>query len=235
MLPMPRGRALKGQTLVEFALVAPLFIMLLTGIISLGIGVFYQQQVTNAAREAARYAVIHSATAQCPTVPQLPYDPQGTYKPLSYTRCDRPETGWPFMTAAGRGAVFGMPAGAVRFSACWSGYRAGGGFGAFDAPPPGTYDFGGTPLTITAAENVFMPCQIGGQYPTVDSSGIPCTAGLSTTDQASAVSEAAGRPVANTITVFACYEWSPPLAGFLLLPESVTLRAVITEAIQRQQ
>ena len=104
MRPATRSSA-RGQALVEFGLVAPLFIMVLTGIITFGIGVFYQQQLTNAAREAARYAAIHSATAQCPTVPNLPYDPQGTYKPLSYARCDRPENGWPFMTAAGRNAT----------------------------------------------------------------------------------------------------------------------------------
>ena len=53
--------------MVEFALVAPLFILTLVGIITFGAGVFYQQQLTNAAREAARYAAIHSATSQCPT------------------------------------------------------------------------------------------------------------------------------------------------------------------------
>ena len=37
--------------------------MVLTGIITFGIGVFYQQQLNNAAREAARYAAIHSATS----------------------------------------------------------------------------------------------------------------------------------------------------------------------------
>ncbi len=39
--------------------------------IVLGLGVFYQQELTNVAREAARYAAIHSATAQCPTVSNL--------------------------------------------------------------------------------------------------------------------------------------------------------------------
>jgi Flp pilus assembly protein TadG len=62
----------RGQAMVELALILPLFIMLLVGVIVLGVGVFYQQQLTNAAREAARYASIHSATAQCPTVSKLP-------------------------------------------------------------------------------------------------------------------------------------------------------------------
>ena len=49
-------RSERGQTLVELALAAPLFFMVLIGMIVLGIGVFYQQELTNVAREAARYA-----------------------------------------------------------------------------------------------------------------------------------------------------------------------------------
>ena len=49
-----RGGPARGQTLVETALVLPLFLMVVLGIIVMGIGLFYQQQVTNAAREAAR-------------------------------------------------------------------------------------------------------------------------------------------------------------------------------------
>lgn len=219
--------------MVELALVMPLFTMLLFGIIILGIGVFYQQQVTNAAREAARYAAIHSATAQCPTVPRLPYNP--ATPPLSYTRCDSPEAGWPGMTAAARTAVFGMPRASVHVSACWSGYRLGGGTGTYDAPPPGTYDIGGTPVTYSESDSVFAQCHINGADPTAALDSIGCTAGLPTTDQASALSESPSRTVANTVTAYACYVWSPPLAGFLLMPSQVTLRGVVTEAIQRQQ
>src|SRR4051812_25690396 len=61
----------KGQALVEFALVFPIFLMLLMAIIVFGLYVFYNQQLTNAVREAARYASVHSASAQCPTVSRL--------------------------------------------------------------------------------------------------------------------------------------------------------------------
>lgn len=223
-----------GQTLIETALVLPLFLMVLVGIVVLGAGVFYQQQLSNTAREAARYAAIHSATAQCPTVPRLPYEPLNT-PPLSYVRCDRPEAGWPRMTAAGREHAFGLPPQTIQFSACWSGYRLAGGTGSWDAPPPGEYDFGGVPRAFPPSETVFVQCHIDGQDPTVDASGIRCQAGLPTTDQASAASEGPGRPVANTVTVHACYVWRPPFAGFLLIPATVTLRAVVTEAIERQQ
>lgn len=222
-----------GQTLVEMALVMPLFTMLLTGIIVLGMGVFYQQQLTNAAREAARFAAVHSATAQCPTVPRLPYNPAP--EPLTYTRCDRPEEGWPKMTPHARSAVSGLPRSDVHVAACWSGYRLGGGTGTYDAPPPGTYDIGGTPLVVSTTDSVFAQCGIDGQDPTTNLGLIGCRAGLPTTDQASAMSESPDRIVANTVTAYACYLWEPPLAGFLLIPEQVALRAVVTEAIQRQQ
>lgn len=221
----------KGQALVELALVFPLFIMLLFGIISLGIGIFYQQQLTNAAREGARFASIHSATSTKPTVSWL--DPASP--PLTYNRWDRPEDSWPDMTSAARSLVFGLPNGAVNVAACWSGYRikdgAGNPTGAIDAPPPNTYDVIGT------VDSGWAKCTIAGADPTADPGSIPCNGTLATTtvDQASALSEAQGRTVANTVTAFACYNWNPPLAGFLLIPQQVTLRAVITEPIQRQQ
>ena len=93
----------RGQSLVEFALVLPLFVVVLSGIISLGIGVFYQQQLTNAAREAARYAAIHSATSQCPTTswrdPNLSRLPDD-FDLNNYYACDPPYLQWPEMTRA---------------------------------------------------------------------------------------------------------------------------------------
>jgi hypothetical protein len=216
-----------GQTLVELALVLPLFVMVVTGIIVLGVGVFYQQQLTNAAREAARYASINSATAQCPTVPRLPYNPQSS--PLTYTRCDRPEEGWPKMTRHARDAVFGLDRAAIQISACWSGYRMNDS-GAYDAPPPSNYE-----PPLGEVHSTFAQCSIDGHDPTSDVGSIACRPGLPTTDQASAISEAPGRTVANTVTAYACYVWRPPLAGFLLIPAVVTQRAVVTEPIERQQ
>jgi hypothetical protein len=70
---------------------------------------------------------------------------------------------------------------------------------------------------------------------TQDPSSVPCQSGLARTDTASSISEGQGRIVANRVTVYACYSWSPPGAGFLLIPETVTFRAVISEPIQRQQ
>lgn len=235
-LRLHRARSGTGQALVEFALIMPLFISVLLGVIVLGIIVFYNQELTNAAREAARFASVDSGTAQCPVVSSL--DPVGLGltstdpntghfaawdAPKSYARCDAAP--WPKMTAYARSQVFGINAAAVYFSACWSGYRTAT---QYDAPPSGTY--GGQPVTSAWAQ-----CTIGGADPTTNPSAIACAAGLGTVDTASDISEGQGRVVANRVTAYACYEWSPPGAGFLLIPQTVTLRAVISEPIQRQQ
>lgn len=52
------GRS-RGQAMVEFALVAPLFFLLLFSIIEFGRAVYYIQMLNNAAREGARYAIVH--------------------------------------------------------------------------------------------------------------------------------------------------------------------------------
>jgi Flp pilus assembly protein TadG len=48
-----------GQAFVEFALVAILFFLILLGIFDLGRVVFYNSNLTNAAREGARYGAVH--------------------------------------------------------------------------------------------------------------------------------------------------------------------------------
>ncbi|MFV1964392.1 MAG: TadE/TadG family type IV pilus assembly protein [Pirellulaceae bacterium] len=49
---------------MEFAIVAPLFFLLLFGMIEFGRGVLVQQMITNASREGARRAVLEGATIQ---------------------------------------------------------------------------------------------------------------------------------------------------------------------------
>lgn len=233
MTALPESRTdSRGQALVEFALVAPLFFMLVLGIIVLGFGVFQQQQITNAAREAARYAAVHSASARCPTVSA--YDPANP--PTSYDRCDRPQEGWPKMTAAGRGVIVGINPAAIRITPCWSGYVLYGNTppNGIDAPPPGVYTIvdGQPPVTVVSE---WMPCTIDGVDPTASPDNVACAAGIPRIDTASAASEGQGIIVANQVTVHACMVWSPPGAGFLLIPQQVVLRAVVTEPIERQQ
>jgi hypothetical protein len=67
-----RGRA---QALAEFALVAPIFFLMLFGIIDFGRYVYYVQVLNNAAREGARYAIVHGELGIPSTGP--PDDPTG--------------------------------------------------------------------------------------------------------------------------------------------------------------
>jgi hypothetical protein len=222
----------RGQALVEFALIMPLFIMVLTGIIVIGLIVFFNQQLTNAAREAARFAAIHSASDPfCPVVGHL--DP--AVPPLGYSRCDSVDASWPRMTAFARSKVFGVNPANVMISACWSGWEWNGGP---DGPPPGEYappfDTVNSTWPDPPVPSVGGQCAIDGSDPTVDATAIGCAPGLVTVDTASNLSESPGRPVANRVTAYACMEWSPPMAGFLLIPDTVTLRAVISEPIKRQ-
>ncbi len=225
--------------MVEFALVFPIFMALLFAIIVLGLYVFYNQQLENAGREAARYAALHSSTSQCPTVSQL--DPRNDMRPASgsYWRCDAPENGWPEMTGRARANIWGMAPNQVSLSACWSGYI--------------------NPITLNRDELsktpgvAFANCTIGGVDPRVDPSLLACPAPVTTPsadpnrefaiadgdDTASNVAVAAGTGADThydtTVTVYTCFNWVPPMAGFVMVPSAITLRAVFTEVLQRQQ
>src|SRR4051812_3259697 len=189
-----RGRR-TGQALTEFALVFPFFMLLLMSIIVLGLFVFYNQQLENAAREAARYAAVHSTGSRCPTVSRL--DPIDTNGGVPF-RCDEPADGWPNMTGAARTRVWGMNAAQVQVSACWSGY-VDTNMNA-DARP----DLPG---------NVFTERTIGGVNPRTNPNGISCpppaTSAGSTMqkadgdDKASALAYANGVAYPTTVTVFA--------------------------------
>ena len=54
-----RGRPSTGQSLVEFALVLPVFILTLVALFDLGRAVFAYNTLTNAAREGARLAIVN--------------------------------------------------------------------------------------------------------------------------------------------------------------------------------
>lgn len=49
----------RGQALVEFALIIPLFVLVVMGLFDVGRAVFNYNTVANAAREAARVAVVN--------------------------------------------------------------------------------------------------------------------------------------------------------------------------------
>ena len=61
--PLPHvadlGRAEGGNAAVEFAITAPLLVLLFAGTVSFGIALRLKTEVANAARAGARYAVLH--------------------------------------------------------------------------------------------------------------------------------------------------------------------------------
>lgn len=57
--PRRRSHRSFGQALPEFALVAPLFFLLLFGIIEAGRFIYYYEILSNATREGARYAIVN--------------------------------------------------------------------------------------------------------------------------------------------------------------------------------
>jgi hypothetical protein len=61
----------RGQALVETALILPLFLVLLLGIVDMGRAVWATTSLASAAREAARYAIVHGGAAStvCPVGP----------------------------------------------------------------------------------------------------------------------------------------------------------------------
>lgn len=49
---------LKGQSLIEFALIIPIVILLFTVFLDLGRGIYYYSEIQNAAREGTRFAIV---------------------------------------------------------------------------------------------------------------------------------------------------------------------------------
>jgi hypothetical protein len=239
------------------ALVMPLFVSVIFGIIVLGIGAFYQQQLTNAARQGARYASTHSATSQCPTVSNLPPDISLLPAPNQYFPCDPPTTRWPLMLAASRDKIFGLDRSAVRTTACWSGYwtqDTNGNWASYDqvAVDPATHQpnafrqctvpvYGWTPSQnpdVDASANHTINARTFLDVSTGDAIRIDCSRDFpltSSTNDMSSAYAASNAANSNQITVIACYQWTPPLAGFLLLPRKVLMSATISEALEYQQ
>jgi len=72
---MPARDGERGQVLVEFALIAPLFILLVAGIIQFGVALNYWLDMQRIANQGARWAVVN-AYPDCPrTGPPAPCSP----------------------------------------------------------------------------------------------------------------------------------------------------------------
>lgn len=102
-------RSKRGQALAEFALVVPIFLLLLLGIIEAGRFMFFYETLNHATREGARYAIVNGSNSMnCPT---------GTPAPGSY-ECD---PGGSAVIAKVRNAAFGVMGGDLTVPApTWS-------------------------------------------------------------------------------------------------------------------
>jgi hypothetical protein len=58
--------------MVEFALVIPIIFILIVGTVEAGRFIFYYELLNHAAREGARYAIVHGARSDCPSGPPPP-------------------------------------------------------------------------------------------------------------------------------------------------------------------
>jgi hypothetical protein len=63
-----RGRS-RGQALAEFALTAPIFLFVMFALFELGRAVYYTQILDSAARDGARYAIVHGFESFEPSGP----------------------------------------------------------------------------------------------------------------------------------------------------------------------
>ena len=85
---MFRRDSSRGQSMVEFALVLPILVLLLAGFFDLGRVVLGNDALSHAAREAARYAVVHGGSPYnlCPVGPPA----ADTVIPVASTACPYP-------------------------------------------------------------------------------------------------------------------------------------------------
>lgn len=61
-----------GQSLVEFALIMPLFLLLVTGLFDVARAVWQENTLAYAAREGTRYAIVHGSASDTPVWPGVP-------------------------------------------------------------------------------------------------------------------------------------------------------------------
>jgi hypothetical protein len=106
----------RGQALVEFALVVPLLLLLTFALVDFARGIFIYSVISNAAREGARYAIVHGNQGATPvgvTPVILPDNPPqtgpGTTDPNGIINVV-PKT---------RELAFGLDQSALAVGVCW--------------------------------------------------------------------------------------------------------------------
>ena len=109
VIPPSSRRRRAGQALAEFALVAPIFFLLLFAIVEGGRFMFYYEVLNNATREGARYAIVHGANTIS--------DCTGPPGPTALGPCDPTGAG---VIERVRSAAFGVPGSSISVVPTWS-------------------------------------------------------------------------------------------------------------------
>ena len=135
----------RGQALVEFALVLPILTLLLAGFWDLGRVVLANDSLNHAAREAARYAIVHggSSANPCPVGPAA----EDAVVPVASASCPHPSPSKESIYAEARNsATFaGLD---VTVEVCYGAGCTG------DTNLPGATNERGTPVTVTVSATV---------------------------------------------------------------------------------
>ncbi len=84
-----RRPQVKGQSLVEFALIAPLLFSLMFILVELGIVFSIYVGLTNSAREAARSGTLYQYSPVAPVVPGCPTRPSAGDPSIDLVDCER--------------------------------------------------------------------------------------------------------------------------------------------------
>jgi len=143
----------RGQALLEFAVVLPVFMAIFFGIVDFGRVVWANNSLTNAASEAARFAIVHggSVNTPCPIGPTL--RPSETI-PAASSSCPYPSPSKQAIvdTATGYAIAGGLP---ITVTVCY-------GVGCTGTTDTGT-NARGTPVTVVVSSSVtlFTPSLLG--------------------------------------------------------------------------
>jgi Flp pilus assembly protein TadG len=150
-----KRRRQRGQSLVEFAIVLPVFMFLLMGIVDFGRVVWAQNSLAAAAREAARFAIVHGSEAACPVGP-LPTDGSVT-APAASTSCPYPSPSKQAIRDAALGFAAAGGTGIV-VSVCY-----GSGCSGDTDASAATSNTRGTAVTVTVTStlNLVTPALLG--------------------------------------------------------------------------
>jgi hypothetical protein len=137
----------RGQTMVEFALILPILMLLLSGFFDLGRVVLANDALSHAAREAARYAIVHGGSVAnlCPVGP-LPDD---ILPPTASADCPFPSPSRESIRAEAREQAAAAGSNVI-VEVCYGEGCVG------DENIPGATNERGTPVTVTVHSTVNM-------------------------------------------------------------------------------